>query len=135
MESKLMKYKEETKRLYTRAETIVVNNPLASEGIKPSLRFNEELASINEDGTITSQGPTNTYIMEELNSATSGEEFNLVDLDDNITGTATYADVYIMLRSLYKYASVKRDTAPAVEHEAEDLPSNWPTMNIDSGGE
>ena len=127
----MAKYKEETARLYTRAETIIVNNPLPSTGLNPSLRFNEELACIHEDGTVTSQGSTDGWVVEELTSDNLNEQFNLVDADDNVTGTATFADVHAMLRSLYKYSSVKRDNAPAPNDPAVDLPEDWPTMNID----
>ena len=130
----MSKYKEESKIVYTRAESIIINNCLPSGGLNPSLRFNEEYAIVNSDGTIVSLGPTGTYVMEELTSENTTEEFNLLDADDNITGAATFADVQIMLRSLYKYASVKRDNAPAVEHEAQELPPEWPAMNIDSDG-
>lgn len=126
------KYKEENKIVYTRAESIIINNCLPSGGLNPSLRFNEEYAIVNEDGTIVSLGPTGTYVMEELTSENTTEEFNLLDADDNITGTATFADVHIMLRSLYKYASVKRDNTPIIPEDPIELPPEWPPMNIDS---
>ena len=127
----MAKYKEETARLYTRAETIIVNNPLPSTGLNPSLRFNEELACIHADGTVTSQGPTDKWIVEELTTSNRSEQFDLVDADDKVTGKATFADVHTMLRSLYKYCAVKRDNAPAPSDPAVDLPEDWPTMNID----
>lgn len=127
----MSKYKEESKIVYTRAESIIINNCLPSGGLNPSLRFNEEYAVVNADGTIVSLGPTGTYVMEELTSENTTEEFNLLDADDNITGTATFADVHIMLRSLYKYASVKRDNTPIIPEDPIELPPEWPTMNID----
>lgn len=130
----MSKYKEESKTIYTRAESIIINNCLPSGGLNPSLRFNEEYAIVNADGTIVSLGPTGTYVMEELTSENLTEQFNLLDAADNITGTATFADVQIMLRSLYKYASVKRDNTPVVPDEPIELPPEWPTMNIDSDG-
>lgn len=127
----MSKYKEESKTIYTRAESIIINNCLPSGGINPSLRFNEEYAIVNADGTIVSLGPTGTYVMEELTSENTTEEFNLLDTNDNVTGTATFADVHIMLRSLYKYASVKRDNTPIIPEDPIELPPEWPTMNID----
>lgn len=127
----MSKYKEESKTVYTRAESIIVNNCLPSQGLNPSLRFNEEYAVINGDGTIVSLGPTGTYVIEELKDSNLSEQFDLLDSDDNVTGTATYADVHAMLRSLYKYCSVKRDSAPEPNDPALDLPDDWPTMNID----
>ena len=127
----MSKYKEESKTIYTRAESIIINNCLPSGGINPSLRFNEEYAIVNADGTIVSLGPTGTYVMEELTSENTTEEFNLLDTNDNVTGTATFADVHIMLRSLYKYASVKRDNTPIIPDDPIELPPEWPTMNID----
>lgn len=127
----MSKYKEESKTIYTRAESIIINNCLPSGGVNPSLRFNEEYAIVNADGTIVSLGPTGTYVMEELTSENTTEEFNLLDANDNITGTATFADVHIMLRSLYKYASVKRDNTPIIPEDPIELPPEWPTMNID----
>jgi hypothetical protein len=127
----MSKYKEESKTIYTRAESIIINNCLPSGGLNPSLRFNEEYAIVNADGTIVSLGPTGTYVMEELTSENTAEEFNLLDANDNVTGTATFADVQIMLRSLYKYASVKRDNTPVIPDEPVELPPEWPTMNID----
>ena len=127
----MSKYKEESKTIYTRAESIIINNCLPSGGINPSLRFNEEYAIVNADGTIVSLGPTGTYVMEELTSENTTEEFNLLDANDNVTGTATFADVHIMLRSLYKYASVKRDNTPIIPEDPIELPPEWPTMNID----
>lgn len=125
------RYKQENKAIYTRAESIMVNNCLPSGGLNPSMRFNEEYAIVNEDGTIVSLGPTGTYVMEEFSSENASEEFNLLDSDDNIVGTATYADVHQILRSLYKYASVKRDNHVEIPVDPVDLPPEWPTMNID----
>lgn len=127
----MAKYKEESKTVYTRAESIIINNCLPSQGLNPSLRFNEEWAVVHGDGTIVSLGPTGTYVIEELNDSNLSEEFNLLDADENVTGTATFSDVHAMLRSLYKYCSVKRDNAPAPDDPPEDLPDDWPTMNID----
>ena len=125
------RYKEESKSVYMRAESLVINNCLPSSGLKPSLRFNEEWAVVNSDETIVSLGPTGTYVVEELNDANLGEQFDLQDSDGNVTGSATFSDVYIMLRSLYKYCSAKRDAAPAPDDPPEGLPDDWPTMNID----
>lgn len=125
------RYKQETKVIYTRAESIVVNNCLPANGLNPSMRFNEEYALVNEDGTITSLGPAGTFIAEEFCQDNANTEFNLVDSDDNIVGTATYADVHQMLRSLYKYVSIRRDNTPIILEDPIDLPPDWPTMNID----
>lgn len=125
------RYKEESKSVYMRAESLVINNCLPSSGLKPSLRFNEEWAVVNSDETIVSLGPTGTYVVEELNDANLDEQFDLLDSDDNVTGTATFSDVHAMLRSLYKHCSVKRDNAPQPNDPAVDLPDDWPTMNID----
>jgi len=125
------RYKQENKAIYTRAESIIVNNCLPSTGLNPSMRFNEEYAIVNEDETIVSLGPTHTYVMEEFSSTNTDEEFNLLDSDDNVVGTATYADVHRMLRSLYKYAAVKRDNTPVVPDDPIDLPEDAPVMNID----
>ena len=107
------KYKEETATIYTRAEMIVINNPLPSSGLNPSMRFNEETAVIHEDGTITSQSAIpNNWLSEELTEHNANEQFNLVDANDNVTGSATFSEVHAMLRSLYKHVAAKRDAAP-----------------------
>jgi len=125
------RYKQETKVIYTRAESIVINNCLPADGLNPSMRFNEEYALVNTDGTITSLGPAGTFITEEFCQDNANTEFNLVDSDDNVVGTATYADVHQMLRSLYKYVSVRRDNTPIIPDDPIELPVEWPTMNID----
>ena len=109
----MAKYKEETATVYRRAEMIIINNPLPSSGLNPSMRFNEETAMIHADETVTSQGPVpNSWLVEELTSDNLNEEFNVVDSNDKITGRATFGDVHAMLRSLYKYVATKRDNAP-----------------------
>ena len=138
------KYKEETAKIYTRAEMIVINNPLPSSGLNPSMRFNEETAIIHEDGTATSQaGVPNSWLSEELTDDNLTEQFNLVDSEDNVTGTATFAEVHAMLRSLYKYVAKKRDDAPAPNDAAIPLPEgvesvldmNPPEAEESGGGE
>ena len=117
------KYKEEVAKIYTRAEMIVINNPLPSSGLNKSMRFNEETAVIHDDGTVTSQaGVPDSWLSQELTADNQTEKFDLVDSDDKVTGTATFAEVYAMLRSLYKYVAKKRDDAPAPSDPAIPLP-------------
>ena len=129
------KYKEEAARIYTRAEMIVINNPLPSSGLNPSMRFNEETAVIHDDGTVTSQaGVPDSWLSQELTADNQAEQFDLVDSDDNVTGTATFADVHAMMRSLYKYVAKKRDDAPAPSDPAVPLPEGVESV-LDMGSE
>ena len=117
------KYKEEVAKIYTRAEMIVINNPLPSSGLNKSMRFNEETAVIHDDGTVTSQaGVPDSWLSQELTADNQTEKFDLVDSDDNVTGTATFAEVHAMLRSLYKYVAKKRDDAPPPADDPIPLP-------------
>tara|TARA_B100002019_G_scaffold153675_1_gene132480 strand:- start:225 stop:647 length:423 start_codon:yes stop_codon:yes gene_type:complete len=117
------KYKEEVAKIYTRAEMIVINNPLPSSGLNKSMRFNEETAVIHDDGTVTSQaGVPDSWLSQELTAENQTEKFDLVDSDDKVTGTATFAEVHAMLRSLYKYVAKKRDDAPPPADDPVPLP-------------
>ena len=120
-----MLYKERAATIYTRAANIVINNPLESEGVNPFLRFNEETVVKNPDGTVVSQGLNGEYCIEELSYDTMNEEFTLYHpVTDEPIGTATYQDLYTMIRSLYFHATEKRDNTDIEPAEPVDLSSS-----------
>ncbi|MAK71170.1 MAG: hypothetical protein CMF19_03865, partial [Idiomarinaceae bacterium] len=75
-----------------------------------------------------------SWLSQELTADNQAEQFDLVDSDDNVTGTATFAEVHAMLRSLYKYVAKKRDDAPAPSDPPVPLPEGVESV-LDMGSE
>lgn len=100
-------YKEQTGvgTSWMRASRVIADN---AEDYR-MIRFEEETVFVGPDGkrlTAPSGGVT-----EYFNDDTASEAFALRDADGVPTGeTATYADVYCMLLSLYYHVALKRDT-------------------------
>ena len=111
-----MLYKEETVAVYTRASDIIINNPLPSSGLNPQIRFNEERAVKDPDGTLRQIGGMIGQCGIEMTADIATASFPLVHPElDVVLGEATYQDLQVMLYSLYLHATDLRDNAPADE--------------------
>lgn len=118
-----MLYKEETVAVYTRASDIVINNPLPSSGVAPNIRFNEELAVKEPDGTVRQMNGYAGMCSLEMTDDNATASFPLIhpELDVEI-GEATYQDLQVMLYSLYIHVTDLRDNPPVSEGpDADDL--------------
>ena len=111
-----MLYNQTTKDVYTRARVIVIDNPLPTEGLIPSVRFNEELSTT--DGI--SLGSNGFCSM----SFEVGGTFPLVHPETGQSlGEGTHEQLQVLLYSLYLHAAEARDNAPTQTSEAaEPLP-------------
>lgn len=113
-------YKEQTGvgTSWRRASKVCADN---TNGAR-SIRFEEETVVVLPDGQKLSApaGGVTAY----FNAESAGTVFALRDADGNLTGeTATYADVYCMLLSLYYHVGIERDTrAVQVELVPEEPP-------------
>jgi hypothetical protein len=111
-----MLYKEETVKVYTRVSDIAINNPLPSSGLIPEARFNEELASVGEDGEHVTVSGMVDYCTLALAPENRSSAFDLLNPETNtVVGKATYADVMILLHSMYIHAAEMRDNARVEE--------------------
>ena len=102
-------YKETTLAgtAYTRANGITIANPLT--GVK-AINFSEEqVINLGNETIIRPQGG----FQEPFTQDNAGTEFPLVNpLDGTPLGmNASYAEVHVMLHSLYFYLAQKRDAA------------------------
>ena len=111
-----MLYKEETVAVYTRASDIMINNPLPSSGLSPQIRFNEERAVKDPDGTLRQIGGMIGQCGLEMTAENATTPFPLMHPELNVQiGEATYQDLQVLLYSLYIHATELRDNAPADE--------------------
>jgi len=109
-------YKQTTTDVYTRARVIAIDNPLPTEGLTPSIRFNEELAT--SDGR--SLGPSGYCSMT---FAEDGSFPIINPTTGEAVGTATHQDLQVLLYSLYLHTADVRDNTPAeVGVDVEPLP-------------
>lgn len=111
-----MLYKQTTTDVYTRARVIAIDNPLPAEGLAPSVRFNEELAT--SDGW--SVGPAGHCSM----TFEADGEFPIIHpITGEALGTATHQELQVLLYSLYFHVATVRDNTPAGESvEVEPMP-------------
>ena len=101
-------YKEQTivGSSWMRASRVIADN---TEGQR-MIRFDEETVFVLPDGKrlVAPSGGVTDYFNED----TASEVFQLRDSEGVPTGaTATYADVYCMMLSLYYQDAIKRDAA------------------------
>lgn len=83
-----------------------------TEGRK-SIHFDEEVVFIASDGYKLS-APTMLGCTQYLTADNTGEEFQILDMNGNPTGTtAKFQDMYIYLMSLYYHVANKRDLEAA----------------------
>lgn len=116
-----MLYNERTSRVYTRASTIVVNNPMPQDGIPPDIRFYEQDVLVDPDGTmlpvVTDRMDPNGGVGVTLQTELRDTPFDLVHPETGaVVGTAKYQDLELMLYSLYFHAAAERDARG---------PTNW----------
>lgn len=116
-----MLYNERTSRVYTRASTIVVNNPMPHDGLPPDIRFYEQDVLVDPDGTmlpvITERMDPNGGVGVTLHTEMKDTPFNLIHPETGeVVGTAKYQDLELMLYSLYFHAAAERDARG---------PTNW----------
>lgn len=75
----------------------------------PSIRFDEEKIK-REGGVDTTMGRIG-FLKKDLNPDNKDTVFNLMDTETGeVTGTATYDDLRVMLFSLYFHLATERDT-------------------------
>lgn len=107
-----MLYKEQDAKLYTRVCDIIINNPHEGMGLHPSIRFNEEYAVVELDGTVKPQGPAG-LCMQEFRADNATTPFDLLHPETGaVIGSATFQDLQVMLFSLYFHTATERDNAP-----------------------
>lgn len=106
----MIKYSEKTVTSYTRAETISIRNLLNNP---PMIQFNEEEVIVTPEGTEHPTGFAGVHVNEVLYDTNIGEEFNLIDENGDVSGTATYGQFQQMLYSLYLHVAAKRDATGA----------------------
>lgn len=110
-------YKEQTEtdtivtKTFQRSYKATVYNP--NKGT-PSIRYNEEkVTRVTEDSvtTDTTEGLPD-FLEKELTVANSGTTFNLLNPTDgsSLGTTATFADVQVLLYSLYFHLATERDS-------------------------
>lgn len=118
-----MLYKEETVAVYTRASDIIINNPLPSSGLVPHIRFNEELAVKEPDGTLRQMNGYVGMCLLEMTNDNATDPFPLIHPEMGVEiGEATYQDLQVMLYSLYRHATDLRDNPLVSEGpDADDL--------------
>lgn len=98
-----MLYNQQTKELYVRAETIVVNNPL--NGLEPSVTFHEQYATTDGEAI---QGRTGSCSLDM--PADVEETFALVHpVTGDSLGEASFGTLQVMLHSLYLHVASLRD--------------------------
>lgn len=92
---------------YTRASSIVVDNPLT--GVKGVNFIEEQVINLGDEVMQRPQGGFHEPFTEE----NSGTEFPLRNpqTGEPLDATATYAQLYVMLHSLYFYLANRRDEA------------------------
>ena len=116
---------QETKEVYTRSNTIVVNNEL---GLSPVITFHEQLATV--DG-VALDGRSGG-VSKELTPEEMGTEFNLLDESGAVVGTMTYGLFATALASLYHHVADlepwERD--PSIQDPADEQPD---TVIIEPG--
>lgn len=106
-----MLYKEESLSTYTRASDVIINNPLPSSGLMPYIRFNEEMAIKQADGTLQSIGGMYGHCGLDMTPENATQPFDLRHPEtDEVIGSATYLDLQVMLYSLYRQATELRDS-------------------------
>lgn len=98
-------------KTYQRSYKATVYNPLNKT---PSIRYDEEtVTEVTEDGAteITSDG-ISQFLEEQLTTDNASTSFNLLNpLDGSSLGTtSTYADVQVLLYSLYFHLATERDS-------------------------
>lgn len=104
-------YKEQTGlgTSWVRASRVIADN---TDG-KRMMRFDEETVFLSPDGArhVAPSGGVTAYLTTENHDTV----FPLLDNDGNPTGqTSTYADVYLLLMSLYYHVATLRDDAEAL---------------------
>jgi hypothetical protein len=105
-----MKYKEQTMQGYTRAETVVISNPVNGP---VQIRFNEEACVTSEAGEDAGLGFAGSYIIKEYTEENKGTAFPLLDPNtDGPIGSFTYEQLMGVLYSLYFALAEERDTQP-----------------------
>ena len=106
-----MLYGERTAQVYTRAGSIVINNPLPEQGLPPDITFFEQEVLQNADGTNTILGQGERGCNITLDPASVNESFDLIHPETGaVVGSMTYGEVQMMLFSLYFHATHLRDT-------------------------
>ena len=124
-----MLYKERTAQVYTRAGSIVINNPLPEQGLPPDINFFEQEVLVNPDGTNTILGQTERGAGITLDPTRVSDTFNLVDPETGkVSGSMTYGEVQRILFSLYFHATHLRDTRGPTERYIELGPDGLPVI-------
>lgn len=113
-------YKQENKEIstYLRTNKVVLNNPLNAV---PGVQIYEEKVLDVAGDVSTKQVSILTKSFTSENASTEFPLLNPVTLEP--TGqTATYADVYAMIASLYLSMATERDTAAGSEEILGEIP-------------
>lgn len=111
-----MLYGERTAQVYTRAGSIVINNPLPELGLPPDIIFYEQEVLLNPDGTKTILGQNERGAGITLDPSLISESFDLINPETgDVVGSMTYGEVQAVLFSLYFHATGLRDTRPPTE--------------------
>lgn len=113
-----MLYKQQTTEMYTRASSIVIDNPLAAI---PNITFHEQYATT--DGVAIAGRAGSCWL--NLNPGTEPTPFDLVHPETGeAVGSMTYGEFQLALYSLYLHVAAKRDEPPA---ETDMEPVDGPT--------
>ena len=105
-------YKEQTVtgQTWIRAFRATCNN----EHSRKSVWFDEERVVLGSDGERITATEMGAGCGMELTADNAGTPFDLLDADGNPTGhSATYADAYLLLMSLYYHVAALRDQSEA----------------------
>lgn len=103
-----MLYNETATTLYKRSNVIVINNEL---GITPEITFHEQYAT-SEGDAVDGRAGSCALVMPEETDAT----FPLVHpLTGESLGTTSYANLHVILHSLYLHAATTRDSVELTE--------------------
>ncbi len=92
---------------YTRASSVTVANPLT--GTKAINFFEEQVVNLGDEVMIRPQGG----FQEAFTDENAGAEFPLLNphTSEPLGATATYAQLYVTLHSLYLHLAKRRDAA------------------------
>jgi len=112
-----MLYNERQANVYRRAASIVINNPLPATGLPPDMRFIEQDAIIEPDGSLTPlASEIEGYCGLTLTDESRGVTFPLLHPETgDPLGESTYEEVATILYSLYAHAADLRDSRVPAE--------------------
>jgi hypothetical protein len=111
-----MIYNDKQVQAYTRAGSILVHNPRPDEAMVPSITFNEEhvVDGMHAPGQL--EVLPSARLRVEATPEKLAESFNLIHPETgDVIGTATWADLQVLLFSAYLHTAAERDALKAKE--------------------